>query len=347
MSACNYAEGANHSWTWSSSDPSPTDHYAEHINCPDLHGSNGGTPDQEGGLSTTDALGLSTGAPPGANAAWTFTAPSNTTITAITYERYLGHEDDTSNTWSPALRADGTIIQGQTCTVTLPSVGCFLGGPPGEGGEPATITGLTAHELSFGVTCVAPLGQECVTGATEHPAWAAMYGATVTINDPTPPTLGTPTGALWGPGEPNGYHKGTENITVSAQDVGGGVQSIILAADGHTIETYHAPCNFTLPKPCPSSTEPQTLTLPTTTLTDGTTHSYPHRDRRRRQRISNRLQAGDDRQQPTTTTCRADRQPNTDRQLDVRCDLDRSRRRSRANHRSDLSGLPRQRLGCL
>jgi hypothetical protein len=143
------AGGINHSWAWVSTDLSPTDHYAEHIDCPYSHGGNGGTSDQEGGLSTTDALGLSSGAPPESSAAWTATAPSNTTFAAITYERYLGHEDDTSNTWSPALRADGTIVTGQTCTVMLPSVGCFLGGPPGEGGEPTTITGLTAHELAL------------------------------------------------------------------------------------------------------------------------------------------------------------------------------------------------------
>ena len=46
--------------------------------------------------------------------------------------------------------------------------------------------------------------------------WAAMYGATVTLSDPTPPTLGTPFGALWGPGEAGGFHKGTESVTVSA-----------------------------------------------------------------------------------------------------------------------------------
>ena len=269
VSACNYAKGINHSWTWISTDPSPTDHYAEHIDCPDPHGGDGGTSDQEGGLATTDALGLSSGAPPASSAAWTSTASPGTTFAGITYERYLGHEDDTSNTWSPALRADGTIVAGETCTVMLPSVGCFLGGPPGEGGEPATIMGLSAHELTFGLTCVAPIGQECVTGATEHAAWAAMYGTTLTINDPTPPTLNTPSGTLWGPGEPNGYHKGTETATVSAQDLGGGVQSIILSADGHPIETYKAPCDFTFLKPCPASTEPQTLTLPTTELADG------------------------------------------------------------------------------
>ena len=116
VSACNYApEGVNNSWTWATTDPSQLSHFAEHANCPYRLGGNGGTTDQEGGLSTTDALGLSSGAPPSTSAVWTFTAPAGTTITGITYERYLGHTLDPDNYWSPALRADGTIVAGETC----------------------------------------------------------------------------------------------------------------------------------------------------------------------------------------------------------------------------------------
>ncbi|MHB8490917.1 MAG: Ig-like domain-containing protein [Solirubrobacteraceae bacterium] len=269
VSACNYApEGINNSWTWSTTDTSEPPHYAEHANCPyRLAGSE--KSNQEGGLSTTDELGLSSGAAPETGGGWTFTAPVGTTITGITYERYLGHENDTSNTWSPALRADGTIVAGQTCAVVFPSVGCVVGGPPGEA-EPASISGLAAHQLTFGTTCQAPSKQECVTGATQHEAWAAMYGARVTLSDPAPPTLDVPSGALWEPGAYDGFHKGTESGTVSAEDVGGGVKSIVLSADGVPVETYEASCDFTKPVPCPLSTGPWTLTLPTTELSDGT-----------------------------------------------------------------------------
>jgi hypothetical protein len=264
VSACNYAEGANNSWVWSTTELAA---YENHAVCPYLDGGTGGRADQEGGLSSTDRLGSSVDAQPGSSAGWTFKAPAGETIKGIVYERYLGHEDDTSNTWSPALLADGAIVE--TCTVTLPHVGCFIGGPPGHGGLPATITGLSAKELTFGETCQAPTGLECVTGGTEHNVWAAMYGASVTLEDPTPPTLGQPAGALWEPGQANGYHKGTESVTVSAQDTGSGVQSIVLSADGQPVETYNAPCNFTFPEPCPLATGPRTLTLPTTQLTDG------------------------------------------------------------------------------
>jgi hypothetical protein len=270
VSTCNYTPAAvNNSWAWSTTDTSQPSHYTEHANCPYRTSSANDTNNQEGGLSTTDALGLSSGAPPGTSAAWTFTAPANTTIAAITYERYLGHENDTSNSWSPALRADGNVLLGETCTVAFPNVGCLVGGAPGEGGAPGIITGLSAHQLTSGVVCQVLSPKTCVTGTTEHFVWAAMYGATVTVNDPTPPTLGTPSGTLWGPGEASGVHKGTESVTVSAQDVGGGLQNIVLAADGQPVEAYSAPCDFTFAQPCPLSTGPQTLTLPTTELSDG------------------------------------------------------------------------------
>jgi hypothetical protein len=272
VSACNFApEAANNSWAWAMSDPSQPSHYAEHVNCPDRLGGAGGNADQEGGLSTTDALGLSSGATPGTSAGWIFTAPAGTSITGITYERFIGHQFDGFNDWSPALRANGTIVPGETCLDTVENgETCSVGGPPGEGGEPAAVTGLSAHELSVGVVCQAPSGDECVTGATEHKTWAAIYGATVTLSDPTPPTLGAPSGVLWGPGEAGGFHKGSESVAVSADDVGGGVASVVLSADGRPVETYTAPCNFTFAQPCPSSTGTQTLTVPTTGLSDGT-----------------------------------------------------------------------------
>ncbi len=271
ISACNFAPGgSNNSWSWATNESAQPSHYAEHSNCPYRLGGSGGAADQEGGLSTTDALALSSGATPGTNAGWTFASPTGTSITAITYERYIGHQLDPFNDWSPALRADGTIVPGETCLDSSQNgETCAVGGPPGTGVEPARITGLSAHELSLGIACQAPSGNECVTGATEHQAWAAMYGATVTVSDPMPPTLSTPSGVLWGPGETGGFHKGTESLVVSAQDVGGGVERIVLSADGQPIETYTAPCNFTFAQPCPSSTGTQTLTMPTTQLPDG------------------------------------------------------------------------------
>ena len=159
VSACNYApEAVNNSWTWTTTDPSQPDHYAEHANCPYRLGGNGGTVDQEGGLSTTDALGLSSGAPPGTSAGWTFTAPAGTTIAAINYERYIGHQIDPINYWSPALRADGTVVSGRNLLWTRRKTArpASLAGHPAREANQASITGLSAHQLSLGVVCQAP-----------------------------------------------------------------------------------------------------------------------------------------------------------------------------------------------
>jgi hypothetical protein len=80
VSACNFApEGVNNSWTWATTDRSQPAHYAEHGDLPYRFVGSGETADQESGLSTTDILGLSSGAPPGTKASWTFAAPVGTT----------------------------------------------------------------------------------------------------------------------------------------------------------------------------------------------------------------------------------------------------------------------------
>lgn len=140
VSACNFApEAANNSWAWATNDPAQPAHYAEHANCPYRLGGGGGKADQEGGLSTTDALGLSSGGPPETSAGWTFTAPTGTTITAISYERYIGHKIDPDNYWSPALRADGVIVPGETCLDSVQNgETCFVGALQAREGHPAS-----------------------------------------------------------------------------------------------------------------------------------------------------------------------------------------------------------------
>jgi hypothetical protein len=269
--ACNFApSGVNNSWVWGTNDPIEPSPYAEHSNCPYLTAGLGMTADQEGGLSTTDVLGLSSGTTNGMSAAWTFHSAPGTKATELVYERYIGHQLDGFNDWSPALRADGTIIPSETCLDTVEDgETCAVGGPPGKAPEPARITGLSASELSLGITCQAPPEDECVTGASQHQVWATLYGAIVTVSDPTPPTLGTPSGGLWQPGATADFHKGTESVTVDAQDVGGGVGEITLSADGKAAEIYTAACDYTFAQPCPTSTGLQTLTLPTAQLSDG------------------------------------------------------------------------------
>ncbi len=265
VTACNDAPGgANNSWVPFNTD---TTHLQTRLSCPYTI-DEGQQASQENGIATTDLLELPNGAQAGAQAGWKFEVPDpeNEKITGISYDRMFSTQDQY---WIPALRANGAILPGQTCKPPIAG-SCLTGSGPG-GPDHATLTGLSADTLTLGLECTAPTGQECITGADNfHAAVATMYSAEVTIQDNTPPTLNTPTGALWEPGAYAGFHKGTEGVTVSAHDLGGGVQSIVLAADGRPVEAYEASCDFTLAQPCPPSTGAQTLALPTTELADGT-----------------------------------------------------------------------------
>lgn len=266
--ACNYApEGMNHSWTWSTNDASQPSHYARYETCPYRLGGTGGRTDQEAGLSTTDALGLSSGAAPGTIAGWSIEAAEDETITGLSYERYIGHQLDPYNDWSPALRVDGKVAPSETCLDSVENgESCFVGGPPGEGIEPAVLTGLSARRLTLGIDCEAPTGNECVTGASQHQVWATLYGARVTVEDSTAPTLGSPSGSLV---EATAYHHGAETVTVGATDKGGGLSRIAVLVDGAAHGEYVAPCDYTKVIPCPLSTGAETITVQTAELADG------------------------------------------------------------------------------
>jgi hypothetical protein len=253
VTTCGAAPGnVNNSWVASDTDPG---HLQQGTICPAQDGTT--QQQQESGLYSTDILGQSTGSPSGSAAAWTFTAPAGTTITHLTYSRYLGKLDDDS--WIPALRADGNVIPSETCSIPSGQSTCSVGGF-------GTIQdlALSAHSLSLGVTCAANPGV-CTTGASLHQVWASLYAATVTIADTTLPSLPTPTGALW----TSRYQQGTQSLTYSATD-DTGVASTTLIADGNPspLAGGDVGCDYTRPAPCPNATN-ATLTLDTTRLTDG------------------------------------------------------------------------------
>jgi hypothetical protein len=260
VTACNDAPGgANNSWTAFNTD---TTHLQTRISCPYTI-NEGQLANQENGIATTDILELPNGAQTGAQAGWKFKVPDpeSEKITSISYDRMLSTQDQY---WIPALRANGAILPGQTCTPPIAG-SCLTGSGPG-GNNHATLTGLSAETLTLGLECVAPTGQECITGASGfHAAVATMYAAEVTIEDDASPTLEPPTGPLW---ENAGYHKGTENLTLAARDASGGVQNLTMSLDRQPVENYTAPCNYTYPRPCPLQAKP-TLTLDTTKFPDG------------------------------------------------------------------------------
>jgi hypothetical protein len=259
VSACADAPAAaNNSFVPFNSDPA---HLSVGQSCPpQARGSN--RQEQETGFYATDRLLAGSNAVDGARAGWTFAAAPGTTITGLQDERYIGAHGD--NSWSPFISADSTTLE--TCTFTYPADHCEVGGPLGSGNErfgPVAIN--SASSVSIGVTCTASIG--CGTGGTMHEAWAALYGATVTLSESASPTISPPTGALWGPGPANGFHAGAESVTFNASDPSG-ISGAQLLVDGSAVASMAGTCDYTRAIPCAGLA--QTFTLDTTRLADGT-----------------------------------------------------------------------------
>lgn len=219
------------------------------------------TQEQETGLYATDKLLAGSNAANGARGGWTVTAGAGMTITGLEDQRYLGAYGD--NSWSPFISADETTID--TCTFTFPAESCRVGGPLGSGIDgfgPATING--ASRISIGITCTASIG--CGTGGTLHEAWAALYGATVTISESASPTISPPSGTLWGPGPANGFHNGSESVTFNASDPSG-ISGAQLLVDGSATASNAGTCDYTRVVPCMSLA--QTFALETASIPDG------------------------------------------------------------------------------
>jgi hypothetical protein len=71
----------------------------------------------EGGLYAQDVLMSPTNMPDGSYAGWTFTAPTGTTISAISYYRTLAAHGE-SNVSSGLVTAEGTVLD--YCRIELP-----------------------------------------------------------------------------------------------------------------------------------------------------------------------------------------------------------------------------------
>ena len=84
----------------------------------------------QGGLYAQDILGSPTNMPDGSHAGWTFTAPTGTTITAISYYRTLAAHGD-RNVSPGSFTAEGTVLD--YCRIVIP-----LGQPASTATSPTT-----------------------------------------------------------------------------------------------------------------------------------------------------------------------------------------------------------------
>jgi hypothetical protein len=247
--------GVNESWAQFNSDPV---HLEVGQACPPV-----GTGEslKTAGMYASDVLGSSGASPDGAVAGWRFIAPAGTEIIAVQVDRYLGAYADRG--WVPFVKADGATLE--TCTFSALEEGCSVGDPFGAGSLGGTLPIAEASTITVGVKCVAAGG--CTTGATIHRAWAALYGARVTLGTEAPPAVEAVSGGLWDTNGHPTYHKGVGSLTVAASALTG-IASVKLEVDGREIDHATGHCDFARPLPCePLSAN---LALDSSQLTDGT-----------------------------------------------------------------------------
>jgi hypothetical protein len=196
----------------------------------------------------------------GAQAGWEFTAPTGTTITAVSYYRDL--ESKTDNLVAGIFQGNGAGIE--TCQGTF-SNGFMCSLPNNQ--VPATFSGLATDALFFGVQCQLQGAEEyCLSGSSgDQLAAADMYSVAVTLSESASPSLSGETGALWA----EGVVFGAAQLRFDASDPSGIAQVVL--SDGSAVGArVQEPCSYTQAVPCPQL-QPGVVNLNTTALPDGLT----------------------------------------------------------------------------
>jgi len=215
-------------------------------NCGGPSGSEVGPLDgsNQGALYAEDTLSSSTNMPDGTRAGWTFTAPPDTTITAIRYYRSLAAYGQ-PNLSAGLVQASGAVLE--ECRIDTAFGTSNTCSKPGNQG-PVEFASLNTSSLFFGVICrVIFAGGGCTPSAIIHAAQASMYSARVTLSENSPPALSALSGPLWG----GGVVSGVVPVTFSASDATGIKQQYVRADPGGVIAGATQTCDSMLAQPCP------------------------------------------------------------------------------------------------
>jgi hypothetical protein len=230
---------------WAPVNTFPTS-YTTANNCGGPSGSEIGPLDgsNHGALYAEDTL-LTPDMPDGSRAGWTFTAPTGTTITTISYYRSLAAYGQ-RNFSAGLVQADGVVLE--ECRIQTPLGSSIVCSKPNDQG-PVTFTGLNTSSLFFGVICrvIFPDGGGCVAGGTIHAGSVSVYSARVTLSESSTPGLGGLSGALW----EGGVVSGVVPVKFSASDPTGIRQAYVRADAGGVIAGATQTCDSMLAQPCP------------------------------------------------------------------------------------------------
>jgi hypothetical protein len=208
-----------------------------------------------GSLYGEDLVGSSTLVTSGSEAGWSFTAPTGTVITAVSYYRALDTVAGSGDWQAGLFSAAGVPLD--ICE-TDPSP---CSSPNNQ--VPVSLTDLDTTGLFFGIYCDTMSPDECVPGGAEHSAQAEMYSIAVTLSETGLPSLTGLGGPLWG----GGVVWGTATVTFSASDPSGIAQ---VAVDGPAGQLALQPqsCNYSQTQPCPDLSS-GSVSVNTTMLADG------------------------------------------------------------------------------
>jgi hypothetical protein len=201
----------------------------------------------------------------GSFAQWRFDTPAGTSVTRLRLWREIGKQE---NDWQLYTRAAdgrrlggtaGASINDSDCDRTPDVFTCQVGSP---GSAAADWTGLSTTGVRVGIQC---LVASCLTGAMMPEAWTAIYGAIVTVDDPTAPTASGAGGSLL----TDTYMRGNATATLnSASDVTG-IRAVQVKEGGTLLAQTQRTCDYSRRVPCTELATPGSVTVATSGMSDG------------------------------------------------------------------------------
>jgi hypothetical protein len=264
--------GSANGWTTTNSDPAAL---SVGVDCPPSNRPPGFPWSfQQAGVWISDRLS-NTGGAPEANAGdrveATFVPWPGTSITRLRYWRAIHKSVDPGDRWQPyiSLSTRNNVID--TCVIGGQST-CYEGGDDWFPNDDTTtnrssysdLRGLSASSIIVGLYCSDSDIHTCGNGSSLTHVDAEIFSAFLTISDPAPPTVGTPSGVGW---TEDGWSQGTLPLTVASSDVTG-ISETRVYADGSLVAALQRSCSYDRPRPC--SDEPGgAVGVPTMGLSDG------------------------------------------------------------------------------
>jgi hypothetical protein len=238
--------GVDDAWTFVTDDPT---HLESIDHCAPL--------DDAGIDGVVAETRLNSGGPlQGRFAQWEFDAPSGTVATRLQLWRSVGKR---GNEWELYTRtADGTKLTSSDCTVPANAFTCTVSATADWSVIPATAG------LRIGLACN---DTSCLTGATLHEAWSAIYRAVVTIDDPTAPAAYGASGTVLAAG----YVHGSVTAGVTSASDSTGIRALQVRAEGGRIAAASdRGCDYTRRVPCTNVASPEAFSFDSAQIGDGT-----------------------------------------------------------------------------